>query len=492
MRLQRNKTILSVLCIFVCLSFTACNRETNGEKDSPRATNSSLEDVSSEDTSSVLPLKEFDISLPQEITMELFGLNLLKVNRPIWEEHIFSLNELGEDDYIYTTFPIGDYEVTHSYLNFENKGNFSSYIQYNGTSRCAQVLFDENDNLSKIDIISDMGKEFSTSFLYIGDNAKEYLESFKPGLWNKFLDGERLVDEQGWYIYHSTAATPDYTYDVLQVSGRDILLSYFLKDELVDYIILTVIGENPLNDGFEAEPSIYDLNRFDYCIYGRDIATMSAKEWMDLFNFKEYEEEDKKFKEQWMSILDFSENHFKKEELVEYCSTILAGNEVEADFYYSEQTDYKFINVSMSPVTETPLGDNNTCDIDYGTSTLYFSINKYGNLSIELCIDGEFPMITSNFIMPGDNIRTFFNSYEDGLYEKIVSLADPFDEYCIGPYSFQYERSSEYEGGMISIRKFDERSILPISIAFENEIVTRVYHSYRGTITGFEEETSLW
>lgn len=472
--MNRKKIISSLLCIMFCIYLTACAGQ-----------------MSSGDTSAASNAKRIDDSIPEEITMEFFGMNLLEANRPMWEKHIFSLNELGEDDYVYTTFYIGDYEVTHSYLNFENKGNFSSYITYNNDrSGSAQILFDENDNLSKIDIRSDMGEEFSTSFLNIGDNVNEYFEAYKSGLWKEFLGGETMVTTRGWYLRHSTADTSDYTYDVLQVSNSDIALSYMIKDELVDYIMLTVVGDLAVNDELETEQSIYSLDTFDFYVYDNNIASMSASEWLEFFNFSENDELQAKYKEQWLELLDFSDEHFKKEKPETEAIVLLPGKEMGAFFMYYEDYEYKSMMLTMYPVTEA--GEIETSDTSNRPSSIDFSISKEGFFNIDLYIEGECPMITSNCIMPGDNIRTFLNSYEDGLYEKIVSLSDVSDEYRIGPYFFRFESDTGFGGNCITIGKNDEKSSLPVSIFFEDEIVTAIHRTYRGRISGFDEKPSLW
>lgn len=424
------------------------------------------------DGSAVLGAKKADISIPDEITMEFFGVNLLGVNRPIWEKYIFSLNELGEGDYIYTTFPIGDYEVTHSYLNYENKGNFSSYVTYNNDrDRTTQILFDENGNLTKIDIRADMGEEFSTSFLNIGDNVKEYFESCKKGSWNKFLDDKEIVAENGWYVRHYTTAISDYTYDVLEVCNRNISVSYFIKDEVVDWISLYVYGEITLNDDISTESSIYYLEAFDFYINGTDVATMSVNEWLELFNIEQGR----------FLIGDFEDD----------CFTVLKGTKLGAIYNYYEDECYKEIIATIYPITEEgePLCQGYKYDSSKGTSIIEVIVNKEGYLNVNLHIEGECPGITSNNIMPGDNVKDFLNSYEDGLYEEIVSLPNNSEEYRIGPYAFQYDDSdSEHIGNIITIKKDDEKSSLPISIFFKDEIVTKVYRSYQGTISNYADD----
>lgn len=200
-RTKSSKIILCLLCVLICLNLVACNSDAGGEKDAFQATNASSENASSD-----LPAKEDALSLSEEITMELFGLDLFQVNRPIWEERIFTLKEPEEYTTVYLSFSIGDYEVMHSRKNFQNKGNFSSFIQYRDVVNGAQILFDENDNLSMVYIAEDMGKEFDTSFINIGDNPREYLESLKPGVWDKLLAGERLFTKQGWCMYYYTTS----------------------------------------------------------------------------------------------------------------------------------------------------------------------------------------------------------------------------------------------------------------------------------------------
>ena len=88
--------------------------------------------------------------------MEFFGIDPLKVNGGIWEEHIFSLYNPDISEYS-VQFPVGDYEITNSYQNFENQNNLSTYIKYGENSRGSSILYDENDDLKKIHIESAMG-----------------------------------------------------------------------------------------------------------------------------------------------------------------------------------------------------------------------------------------------------------------------------------------------------------------------------------------------
>ena len=47
-------------------------------------------------------------------------------------------------------------------------------------------------------------------------------------------------------------------------------------------------------------------------------------------------------------------------------------------------------------------------------------LGENGTYNISVHLAGENSLITSEDIMPGDNIKEFFNSYEDGLFEKII------------------------------------------------------------------------
>ncbi len=473
--MSREKFITGLICFMSCIFLTAC-----------------ADVAGSRDTSAVATGKNMPISVPEEVTMEFFGMNLLEANRPMWEEYVFSLNELGADDYIFTTFPIGDYEVSHSYLNFQNKNNFSSYITYGGDrAGSAQILFDENDNLLQIDICSDMGEEFSTSFLNVGDNVREYFESLKEGSWEKFLDEGKGIDKSGWYVCYSSATTPEDPHDLLQVSNDDIVLLYRIKDGVVEHIMLSVVGELTVNGG--TEKSVYDLQSFDYYINGKDIAKMSAADWLVFFNFSDNDELQWMYKEKWLEILDFSDAHFKKEKPPTEAIILFADNRMWAQVGYYEDRHYKSMYLSMysSAKEITSLNDASIYDEAVGGGVLEFSITEDGYINVGLTIEGECPAITGKYIMPGDNIKTFLNSYEDGLYEKIVSLPDPFEEYRVGPYYFTFNKNPDSAGGAIFVGKNDEKYSIPVMIDFEDEIVTRIYRQYCGAIPGFDEALSL-
>ena len=382
LRTKSSKVILCLLCVLVCLSFAACSAGAEGEKEASQVSNSSSVDVSTEepssgntspeDTSLDLPVNEADLSLPGDITMELFGVNLLKMNRPSWEERIFSLKEKEEETTVYISFTIGDYIVTHTRKGFQNEGNFSSWLEYNGILSCAHLQFDENDNLSKIEMSEDLGKEFSTSFLRISDNPKEYLESLKPGVWDRLLGGELLTTKQGWVMY--------YNGDTLQIATQDILLSYILKDELVDYIMVSTIGEPPQKDEIPLESGIYALDRFDYFLDGKDIAKMSMSEWVNLFDFSR----DKEFKEMLMNIMDTSKKYFEETNTI-YCDTKMIGKNVGVSLSYSEYYGSKSLHINMWH-KDGEYSEDNKCYIS-------FSIRDEGYIQMDMMVRGKFPMI---------------------------------------------------------------------------------------------------
>lgn len=282
----------------LCVSLSACGESVNIEKDTSQMTEASAEGENAEEPSSAAPTKEYDISLPQDITVELFGLDILRTKRSRWEEHIYNIKNPDTNISYYTSYFVGDYEITHYWMNAD-KSVFVTGILSQDRASGAQVIFDENGKVSELSIDMDMDEYFNTSVLNIGDNAREFVESIKPGTWDKLLAEEALLTEQGFYMVHYTTSS-----DVLMVSNEDFSISYFLEDGLVDSIYIRVEGDIPLK---EDGSSIYDLDRFDYYLYGADIAAMSLRDWLDIFDFKEYIEDEVYCKEVWMNILDFSE-----------------------------------------------------------------------------------------------------------------------------------------------------------------------------------------
>lgn len=475
MRLYKNISVLGLLSILLCLSLSACGEVAEGEKDTLQVTESSTEKETYDNSSSTVPAKKFDISLPQDITVELFGLDILRTKRSQWEEHIFTIKNPDENIGYYTSFQVGDYQVIHDWMDAD-KSIFVSGILGKDSSTGAQVVFDKDDKVSELKINMDMGEYFNTSVLNIGDNAKEYVESVQPGTWDKLLAGELLLTEQGFYMLHYTSSS-----EVFQIGNEDFSISYFLTDGLVDNIYIKVEGNLFRDTGDEDESSIYDLDGFDYYIFGTDIAAMSLRDWLDLYDFDDRNPTEAEFKEIWMNLLDFSKRYINQDNLVVYCDeTLLAGEEVKAYIGYSETDESKNWSMSLYSVTGQ----------EEWPSTIFIDINREGFITIYLDIWEKYPMITSNFIMPGDNIRTLLNSYEDGLFETILSL-DADDTYCIGPYEFTGFNDPASSEGMISLRKNDDGYMEWISIYFEDEIVTRVSRTYHGIISDFEEKLSL-
>ena len=415
--------------------------------------------------------------IPEKITMEFFGMNLLETNRSMWEKYIYSIYDVGEDDGIGTRIPIGNYEVMHNYTDFDNQRCFCATLTYNNDFDSSQILFDESGKLKKIDIKRDMGEEFSTSFLNIGDNVKDYFESLKNGFWDEFLKSETIVATQGWNLRHTTTSMLDFTYDSLQIFNKDLYISYLIKDEVVEFIFVYVIGDIDVsqNSQMKAEASIYDLENFEFYIKGKNIAEMSGGDWVDTLGGS--------VEGIWREFFEFSEKNSKYGQYRREAGTVVDGLNVSLNYVALEERNELMIGAeSVSKLknkkhSEAPFRIN-------------FSLSKDGMYNIDLQILGETSLITSNYIMPGDNIKTFLNSYEEGLFEKIMSLPEQTQEYTIGPYYFSNVGEDSRGGTMIALgkRAVGSGSGGGIIISFENEIVTYINCNYYGNVTGFEEQ----
>ena len=464
-RKHKIRLISCLLCLVMCVSFSACAEETSGK----------------ETGGVIMQEKEGDYPIPEEITMELLGLDVLHINRPMWEEYIYSIYDLGKDDGMATRIPIGNYEVMHNYMEIEKEKNFNVTISYNNDFGGSQILFDKSGKLKQISITKDMGEEFSTSFLNIGDNVKDYFEASKKGLWEEFLSAEKetIVSEQGWIVRRGGTSTPDYTYDNLQLYSKDLFISYLIKDEVVDYILVYVYGDVDVskNSKVEAGPSIYDLESFDFYIKGKDITEMTGSDWVNSFS--------NSFEEIFREFFEFSEKNSKYGNYKKEATTVVDGLQVRLN--YTAYEDYNWMAISTESVSKLKKGINPD-----GTYTINFMLSKEGTYSIELLMKGESSFISSNYIMPGDNIRTFLNSYEEGLFEKITSLSDGFQEYSIGPYYFTYSGENAGEESLITIGKRNAEGSFGINVGVKNEIVTHINRHYIGSVSGYEDEPVLW
>ena len=335
---KNNKRIfLSMICLVMSISFTACAKQTGGE-------DAQVSVAGSQETqySVVTREKEGDISIPEEITMEFFGINLLEINRPMWEKHIYSIYDVGKDDDMGTRIPIGDYEVMHDYLNLENMRNFSVSISYDNNFSGSQILFDENGKLTKIDVTTDMGEEFNTSFLKIGDNVKDYFETSKKGIWDKILSGEIIAANDGWNIRHSAFSAPEVTYDNLQVFNKDLFVSYVIKDEKVNYILVNVIGDLNIDENLLAEKSIYNLDRFKFYIKDKDISRMSGSDWANAFG--------KSFEEMLRELFVFSGNNSKYGNYGKSGETVVGG--LRMKWEYKAYEDYNWMHIGTESVSK--------------------------------------------------------------------------------------------------------------------------------------------
>ncbi len=473
--MYKGKVNFILLCFIFCMLFTGCNSMTSQANNTAEGELASKVDGSSLENGSYAASNELEYIVPEELTMEIFGINILKVNRPLWEEHIFSLYDPDTCDYS-VQFNVGDYKITNSYLNYQNENNLSTYIWYREDFSGLSVLFDENDDLKNIEIDSDMGEEFHTSFLNIGDNVKDYLESVQPGLWDKFLNDEMNRIEQGWYIQHSTLDVLEYTYDIFQISNDDIVVSYFITDELVDSIHLTVVGDIHIDND---ETSIYKLDNFELYINGTDISTMSMDDWINFMYLPEANVHEQKIvNEEFVENTQTGNLDLKTEVLSEW-----------KDFYYRmEGTDILIHGIVKAESARFELYNINDMRVVTGgyyvpvesigyiePDVIEFYIWDEGHVEQRICITGACRQITGNYIIPGDNIKTFLNSLEEGFYEKITSLPENGGEYRIGPYVFSYVLvGTDSTGSVITIRRNDERFLPAIYIIFKDEIVTRI------------------
>ena len=155
--MNNRKVIFALISMIVCIFLSAC-AEQNGSKENSAAVIQGENIVVSQQS-------ELNSLIPQNITMEFFDINLLEVNRPIWEKEVYSLIENGGTDNGSTNFYVGDYEIFHGYSWVEPERNFSATINYDNNFGSFQLSFDANDKLKEILIRSDPGSEFSTSFL---------------------------------------------------------------------------------------------------------------------------------------------------------------------------------------------------------------------------------------------------------------------------------------------------------------------------------------
>ena len=90
---NKNRINLSTLGIIMCALFTACAGQTN-QGEATAITPQTSQTV----TPSVAQQNESDIMIPEKLTMELFGMNLLETNRSMWEKYVYSVYDVGEDD----------------------------------------------------------------------------------------------------------------------------------------------------------------------------------------------------------------------------------------------------------------------------------------------------------------------------------------------------------------------------------------------------------
>ena len=228
----------------------------------------------------------------------------------------------------------------------------------------------------------------------------------------------------------------------------------------------------------KAEASIYDLENFEFYIKGKNIAEMSGSDWVNSFSSS--------FEGIWREFFEFSEKNSKYGHYRGEAGTVVDGVNVSLNYVALEEWNELRIDTTGSA---SKLKNKKHSEVPF---RINFGLSKDGVYNIDLQILGKTSLITSNYIMPGDNIKTFLNSYEEGLFEKIMSLSDHTQEYTIGPYYFSNLGDDGFDGTMIALGKRAVGSGGTIIISFDNEIVTYISRNYHGNVSSFEEKPVFW
>ena len=165
------------------------------------------------------------------------------------------------------------------------------------------------------------------------------MESIQKGSWDKFLKEENVISNHGWNLRHTTVAGAEVPYDSLQVFNSNVFVSYLIKDEVVDYILLGVIGDIPVK---ETAPSIYDLNNFDYYIMGEKIANMSGEDWVNLLG--------NSFRENFVSFFEMPVESADKTTQWSESRTVMSGYEMVLSCYKNSMGNG--MDLTMNPASK--------------------------------------------------------------------------------------------------------------------------------------------
>lgn len=177
-------------------------------------------------------LEEYAFTLPYEFSFTLWDIDIFSKNMDEW---IAYFNENGES--------IGENEWRLRYTNIR-KTDYYVYSVYLRTitmkeeKLLAKIQFDENNDIFMITICGNPEKSsMNIAGLQVGDNAKDYMNQIKDGLWDACFK-RTLLESHDYQVVRSQKKVASGLYDVQSDTKESDLLWFYIQDkETVRYTI---------------------------------------------------------------------------------------------------------------------------------------------------------------------------------------------------------------------------------------------------------------
>ncbi len=395
---------------------------------------SSKEVVAQDSAMEALP----DFSIPTDITIELFDQDIFSKDMWGWTSYIDGLI-----DNEYSNVYYGDSYAIFNNYDFYSKNN--GFFQYITTAEkdsmrtgktIATIHYGTNDLLRDIEVLDSKAHQscLQISGLQVEQSAKEYFNEIEEGLWNTILSLENtryLREAHGWIVDHTTETVDGTAYDKIIFKNDSVQVTYWIIDEVVEK--LTVYSAKSLLNG---NKGLANLPVPDYSLAEYQLSLTQPTTWYGKYHFK------------FNSFFDA----FDLIPLIDGENVILARHEYAADEFYffidnhvstktiecpkSYESDFRqsldeYNFEEQHGIIEYPACSKPLADL----SIRYELLNDSGNYTYRVLFKKEaLSMVSGSIFMPGDNIREYLDSYEEGTFDSLLAG----DTITAGSWTLQY------------------------------------------------------
>lgn len=374
----------------------------------------------------------FDFILPENIEITFLGENIFIRNYDRWQ---FCLYEQGAG---HNTELIVDDSYLFGYQYQTHPGYVVKRIEkgqvYTGEgSDVARIEFGEEGLLYSISVFDRGTSIFSISGLQVGENAKDYLNGMKDGLWSQYEKMGRhefLKGEDGWTLTHGTFSYGDEFYDQLSFTNELFGITYNLENEVVHHINLYKRdnADEALLALLEA-PSILDINpdRYQLLVDDMDLYTSLPMDWVNHFGLD--------YVQRKMMDSEYGYwTYYSCDGLV----VTLDGDEFHSNAELSMGGTYvlRIYDSSNAKIKEDGRGflveyddeeDHIYCEV-----IVQMPYSEYvDSITRTVTIHQNLPYcdrLKANHLLPDDDLKTYFDYLEPGLYGRLVKKSYQIEE----------------------------------------------------------------